>query len=168
MKAFHIARYPPLPLTSSIFIIDLLLTLSFNPSPSYYPSALEPNIFAMLAVQSLLPAVGLLLLLSRGRVRAEEVTCYAPDGVTIADNETYVPCNKLGITQTGIHSSCCRLDGDQDARDICSTSGLCTNQITNLLTRGYCTDKTWASAACVNVCTDPDVRLFSPLPIVHE
>lgn len=88
------------------------------------------------------------------RVTAQ-VTCFAPDGVTIADNETYVPCNKLGITQQGVHSSCCRLDGAPDDRDLCASTGLCINN--GVVSRGYCTDQTWKSPACVNVCTEPKV-----------
>ncbi|KAF4910716.1 hypothetical protein CGCVW01_v011636 [Colletotrichum viniferum] len=83
---------------------------------------------------------------------AQEVACYAPDG-SVANNETYVPCNKLGITQSGVFSSCCALDGPADERDICSSSGLCINK-QQQPQRGFCTDKTWKSKACVNICTD--------------
>ena len=93
------------------------------------------------------------------RVTAD-VTCFAPDGVTIADNETYVPCNKLGITQQGVHSSCCRLDGAPDDRDLCASTGLCINN--GVVSRGYCTDQTWKSPACVNVCTQPNVSPHLP------
>ncbi|KAK3324998.1 hypothetical protein B0H66DRAFT_636505 [Apodospora peruviana] len=86
------------------------------------------------------------------RVTAD-TKCFAPDGVTVADNDTYVPCNKLGITQQGVHSSCCKLDGDPNDRDLCASTGLCVNS--GIISRGYCTDKTWKSPACVNVCTDP-------------
>ncbi|KAK7928320.1 hypothetical protein PG985_005318 [Apiospora marii] len=82
---------------------------------------------------------------------AQEVTCWAPDGKTQADNETYVPCNKLGIQQDGIFSSCCALDGPAERRDTCSSLGLC-NGPDNRLRRGFCTDKTWKSKACVDVC----------------
>lgn len=87
--------------------------------------------------------------------QAQEVECWAPDGKTKADNETYVPCNKLGIEQDGVFSSCCNLDGDADERDLCTTTGLCLNG--NSLFRGYCTDKSWDSDACVKVCTDEEV-----------
>ncbi|KAI1735007.1 hypothetical protein F4680DRAFT_436664 [Xylaria scruposa] len=86
---------------------------------------------------------------------ADEVKCWAPDGKTLADNETVVPCNKLGIQQEGVYSSCCRLDGDANQRDYCTTSGLCLSTFDGVLRREYCTDKTWKSPACVNVCTDP-------------
>lgn len=94
------------------------------------------------------------------RGRADEVECWAPDGKTRADNETYVPCNKLGITQDGVYSSCCRLDGKADERDLCATSGLCLNG--GVLFRGYCTDKNWDSPACVSVCTDNSVSVSVP------
>ncbi|TGJ80291.1 hypothetical protein E0Z10_g8467 [Xylaria hypoxylon] len=89
-------------------------------------------------------------------VVADEVRCWAPDGKTLADNETVVPCNKLGIQQDGVYSSCCRLDGDATQRDYCTTSGLCLSTLDGVLRREYCTDKTWKSPACVNVCTDPN------------
>lgn len=89
-------------------------------------------------------------------VSAQEVSCYAPDG-SVANNETYVPCNKLGITQSGVFSSCCALDGPADERDICSSSGLCINK-QQQPQRGFCTDKTWKSKACVNICMDEAVR----------
>ncbi|KAJ2988878.1 hypothetical protein NUW58_g3752 [Xylaria curta] len=87
---------------------------------------------------------------------ADEVRCWAPDGKTLADNETVVPCNKLGIQQEGVYSSCCRLDGDARQRDYCTTSGLCLSTFDGVLRREYCTDRTWKSPACVNVCTDPN------------
>lgn len=86
------------------------------------------------------------------RVFAQEASCYAPNG-DLANNETYVPCNKLGINQAGVFSSCCALDGPPDQRDICSSSGLCINR-QGQPQRGYCTDKTWKSKACNHVCTD--------------
>jgi nitrate reductase NapE component len=85
---------------------------------------------------------------------ADEVACWAPDGVTMADNSTYVPCNKLGIEQEGVYSSCCQLDGDPDERDLCTTTGLCL--LRGVLSRGYCTDRNWDSPACVNVCTEDE------------
>lgn len=88
---------------------------------------------------------------------AQEVACWAPDGVTRADNETYVPCNKLGIQQADVYSMCCALDGPADERDICSASGLCTASGRGL-TRAYCTDKTWKSKACLNICMDDNAN----------
>ncbi|KAI0426009.1 hypothetical protein F5Y09DRAFT_351710 [Xylaria sp. FL1042] len=106
----------------------------------------------------MLASIGLLLLATSftWRAAADEVQCWAPDGKTLADNETVVPCNKLGIQQEGVYSSCCRLDGDAKQRDYCTTSGLCLSTLDGVLRREYCTDKTWKSPACVNVCTDPE------------
>lgn len=92
--------------------------------------------------------------------RADEVECWAPDGKTKGDNDTYVPCNKLGITQNGVYSTCCRLDGDPDERHLCAASGLCLKG--GVLLRGYCTDKNWDSPACVNVCTSKSVSISDP------
>ncbi|KAK1494124.1 hypothetical protein CCUS01_13791 [Colletotrichum cuscutae] len=100
---------------------------------------------------SMLGVVLSLSLYSLG-VLSQEASCYAPDG-TLADNETYVPCNKLGINQAGVFSSCCALDGPPEQRDICSSSGLCINR-QQQPQRGFCTDKTWKSKACNHVCTD--------------
>ncbi|KAK2034158.1 hypothetical protein LX32DRAFT_442129 [Colletotrichum zoysiae] len=94
-------------------------------------------------------AVGLGL---AARVIAQEAACYAPNG-NLADNETYVPCNKLGINQAGVFSSCCALDGPPEQRDICSSSGLCINR-QGQPQRGFCTDRTWQSKACNHVCTN--------------
>ncbi|CAM1504265.1 Fc.00g018560.m01.CDS01 [Cosmosporella sp. VM-42] len=102
----------------------------------------------------MLARFGLLLALGLAGAQAAEVVCYAPDGETRAPNETYVPCNKLGITQSGVFSSCCRLDGNATDRDLCTTSGLCLNR--GIVQREFCTDRTWKSPACVNVCTDPE------------
>ncbi|KAI0451269.1 hypothetical protein F5B21DRAFT_487808 [Xylaria acuta] len=106
----------------------------------------------------MLALIGFLLIATPfGRLAgADEVRCWAPDGKTLADNETVVPCNKLGIQQEGVYSSCCRLDGDANQRDYCTPSGLCLSTFDGALRREYCTDKTWKSPACVNVCTDPE------------
>ncbi len=94
-----------------------------------------------------------------------EVPCFAPDGVTIAPNDSFVPCNKLGITQVGVYSSCCLLDGDTD-RDLCAASGLCVNG--GVVRREFCTDKSWASPACVKVCLDPVVSTLQQEPLVES
>ncbi|KAI8627622.1 hypothetical protein F5Y19DRAFT_440576 [Xylariaceae sp. FL1651] len=104
----------------------------------------------------MLVVLGILLAACVGPLtRADEVQCWAPDGKTLADNNTVVPCNKLGIQQAGVYSSCCRLDGVADQRDLCTTTGLCLSTADGVIRREFCTDKTWKSPACVNVCTDP-------------
>ncbi|KAI1113514.1 hypothetical protein F5Y14DRAFT_417482 [Nemania sp. NC0429] len=139
--------------------VPRLLTISLRPIVDEKDSAL--TYFADLASNYLetMPLIAYLLLAatSVGRLAlADEITCWAPDGKTQADNDTVVPCNKLGIQQEGVYSSCCRLDGDLSQRDYCTTSGLCLSTLDGVLRRGYCTDKTWKSAACVNVCIDPN------------
>lgn len=118
------------------------------------PSKSPTELVTMLA----LVVTQLLALSLVSPARADEVTCWAPDGKTRGNNETYVPCNKLGITSDNVFSSCCALDGNPDKRDLCTVNGLCSRG--NVLTRGYCTDKNWESEACVNVCTDPEVCYF--------
>lgn len=83
---------------------------------------------------------------------AAEVKCYAPDGQTVANSSLVAPCNNLGITQSGIHSSCCQLQGDEDARDLCTATGLCLSA--GIVRRGFCTDQTWKNPTCVGVCMD--------------
>lgn len=89
-------------------------------------------------------------------ILAQEAACYAPNG-DLANNETFVPCNKLGVEQAGVFSSCCALDGPLKERDTCSSSGLCINR-QGQPRRGFCTDKSWKSKACVHVCMDFEVR----------
>lgn len=102
----------------------------------------------------LFPTAGQLLVLGLvACASAQEVPCWAPDGKTRSDNDTYVPCNKLGIQQNDVFSMCCALDGTPEDRDICSASGLCSDR-QNRLTRAYCTDKTWKSDACLKICID--------------
>lgn len=88
-------------------------------------------------------------------VSGQEVTCYALNG-DIGDNTTWVPCNKLGLTQSGVFSSCCILDGPNESRDVCDKSGLCIDSEGNYRT-GLCTDRTWNSKACVRECVNEEV-----------
>ena len=88
--------------------------------------------------------------------------CYAPDG-SISPGDGYLPC----INTLNIDSMCCVLNGTalkeigetaSDA-DTCSTSGLC--QMSNGdFARNYCTDKTWKSPNCLNICTGGAVSLI--------
>jgi hypothetical protein len=52
------------------------------------------------------------------RVVTGEVTCYTPDGETLADNTTYFPCNKLSINQYSVYSSCDSSGQNPDGFDI--------------------------------------------------
>ncbi|KAF4815447.1 hypothetical protein CGCTS75_v013021 [Colletotrichum tropicale] len=81
----------------------------------------------------------------------QEMSCYGINGL-VGDNETWIPCNKLGLTQAGVFSSCCMLNGAPESRDICDKSGLCINSEGQFRT-GLCTDKTWKSKTCVQACS---------------
>ncbi|KAF6843609.1 hypothetical protein CMUS01_01936 [Colletotrichum musicola] len=92
----------------------------------------------------------------------QETTCYAPNG-DIADNETYVPCKKLGIFQVGIYSSCCALAGRHETRQTCLASGLCED-FSGQLYRGFCTDRTWTSKACTSLCMGDESSGYASKP----
>ncbi|KAF3809556.1 hypothetical protein GCG54_00012840 [Colletotrichum gloeosporioides] len=87
-------------------------------------------------------------------VSGQEVTCSALNG-DIGDKTTWVPCNKLGLQQSGVFSSCCILDGPNESRDACDKSGLCIDSEGKYRT-GLCTDKTWNSKACVQECVNEE------------
>ena len=87
--------------------------------------------------------------------------CYAPDG-TLSSNNSYLPC----VSTIGIHSMCCLLNattldgsGQPPNIDSCLPSGQCSTPTT--YSRDFCTDQTWKSPNCLNVCTDGAVSLFS-------
>lgn len=130
---------------------------SHSPAVSSFPFLMPSPEYAF----KMLPTALVILAVSLGRVLGDEKACYAPDGVTLANNETYVPCNKLGITFEGAHSSCCRLDGDPDERQTCALNGLCKKG--NDQYRGYCTDQSWNDDACVKVCMDESVSTGHPI-----
>ncbi|KAK8084995.1 hypothetical protein PG997_006266 [Apiospora hydei] len=89
-------------------------------------------------------------------------TCYAPDGTPASDG-SYIPCNFSGGA-----SMCCPTNssstngnggdprsGGGGSRDSCTEGGLCIGQSDGKTRRGYCTDQSWKSSACVNICTNP-------------
>jgi hypothetical protein len=81
-----------------------------------------------------------------------EVPCYAPDGVTLAD-DSYRPCNNLGVlTDPGMFSSCCRLNAVPETKELCDARGLCVQG--DIVRRGFCTDSSWSDPACLNFCID--------------
>jgi hypothetical protein len=96
-----------------------------------------------------------------GHLTVASTLCYAPDG-SVSPGDGYLPC----INTIGIDSMCCVLnvtalqeinEPATDA-DMCSTDGLC--QIANgEFSRNYCTDKTWKSPNCLNICTGGAVSL---------
>ncbi|KAK7975982.1 hypothetical protein PG989_014445 [Apiospora arundinis] len=90
-------------------------------------------------------------------------TCYAPDG-TAASDGSYMPCSFSGAV-----SMCCPTNSSGNgnggnsgdprtsggSRDTCTEGGLCIGQADGKTRRGYCTDQSWKSSACVNICTNP-------------
>ncbi|KAK8045286.1 hypothetical protein PG993_005310 [Apiospora rasikravindrae] len=99
-------------------------------------------------------------------------TCYAPDG-TAASDGSYMPCNFSGGA-----SMCCptnsssssntnggdpRSGGGGGSRDTCTEGGLCIGQSDGKTRRGYCTDQSWKSSACVSICTDPSDLILTLL-----
>lgn len=79
--------------------------------------------------------------------------CYSPDGSLFPDN-SYMPC----ISTNGVDSMCCLTNTTvpQDA-DTCLASGQCLRE--GAYYRDFCTDKTWRSPNCLNVCIDTTVSL---------
>ncbi|KAK8023062.1 hypothetical protein PG991_006943 [Apiospora marii] len=87
-------------------------------------------------------------------------TCYAPDGTPASDG-SYMPCSFSGGA-----SMCCPTNGTSTngnngdprsnggSRDTCTEGGLCIGQSDGKTRRGYCTDQSWKSSACVNICTN--------------
>ncbi|KAI2639045.1 hypothetical protein GGS26DRAFT_371534 [Hypomontagnella submonticulosa] len=75
-------------------------------------------------------------------------TCYRPDGSAVDD--TYMPCD----TDADV-SMCCHLAFTNNGGDLCGSGpsyGLCGVTGTQLW-RESCTDPTWKSPACLNLCT---------------
>ncbi|KAK7942820.1 uncharacterized protein PG986_011933 [Apiospora aurea] len=91
-------------------------------------------------------------------------TCYAPDGTPASDG-SYIPCNfsdgaSMCCPTNSSSSSSNGNGGDPrsgggGSRDSCTEGGLCIGQYDGKTRRGYCTDQSWKSSACVNICTDP-------------
>ncbi|KAH9223775.1 hypothetical protein DL95DRAFT_517846 [Leptodontidium sp. 2 PMI_412] len=78
-------------------------------------------------------------------------TCYNPDGSEIKD-PAYQACNQFA----GSVSQCCGTNHTGVvAPDTCQANGLCQNNGDSVYWRQGCTDKTWKSPFCLNLCTDP-------------
>lgn len=74
------------------------------------------------------------------------VQCYHPDGAPITDPD-YIPCKP---ENAAIGSSCCALKRISYP-DRCLPTGLCGNG--DDVFRDSCTDKTWKSPLCPQLCT---------------
>ncbi|KAI1487172.1 hypothetical protein F5X96DRAFT_672898 [Biscogniauxia mediterranea] len=87
-------------------------------------------------------------------------TCYRPDGSTVDD--VYQPfdesaefsacCRPAGTTYNADHSDDDN-DDDENDGDARTSLGLCAGPGMQLR-RGSCTDPTWTSPACLNICAD--------------
>jgi hypothetical protein len=88
--------------------------------------------------------------------------CYAPDGTVQEPAAAYLPC----VSTQNVDSMCCVLNVTalialgESASDIdtCLPNGLCRNSAVNF-SRNFCTDKTWKSSSCLNVCTGDSVSI---------
>ncbi len=91
--------------------------------------------------------------------------CYAPDG-SLSPGDGYMPC----VTTLDVDSMCCVLNvtaleliGQSAANvDTCQPDGLCLNGAQSNLaggqfSRNFCTDRTWKSPNCLNVCAGGNV-----------
>jgi len=98
-----------------------------------------------------------------GYLAIASALCYAPDG-SVSPGDGYLPC----INTLNVDSMCCVLnvtalkeinEPASDA-DQCAINGLC--QMANgQFARNYCTDSTWQSPNCLNICTGGEVSLTS-------
>ncbi|KAK0116620.1 hypothetical protein ONS96_012476 [Cadophora gregata f. sp. sojae] len=80
-----------------------------------------------------------------------DAACYNRDGSEIKD-PAYQPCNQFA----GAVSQCCGTNHTGVvAPDTCQANGLCQNNGDSVFWRQGCTDKTWKSPFCLNLCTDP-------------
>jgi len=87
-------------------------------------------------------------------------TCYIRNGTdrnTLIDAgpDLYQPC----WTKQAFSMCCRKGPGGVDA---CLGNGLCINKANDTY-RESCTDKTWQSSSCLNLCFDPDSE-HCPLP----
>ena len=87
---------------------------------------------------------------------AELADCFLPNGTAVPLSFAYQLC----ISTQNVHSMCCVLNitalealGENAGNlDICLTNGLCQTPQGGY-GRDLCTDKTWTSPNCLNVCT---------------
>lgn len=97
-----------------------------------------------------------------GHLAVATKLCYAPDG-SVSAGYGYFPC----INTLNVDSMCCVLNVTELERigetaadaDTCLTNGLCALS-NGGFTGNYCTDKTWKSPNCLNVCTGGEVSLM--------
>nr|POE72356.1 hypothetical protein CFP56_12229 [Quercus suber] len=79
--------------------------------------------------------------------RALDLTCYYPDGITVSTDEV---CNS-----TATASSCC------PSSSFCLDNGLCFGE--GVVSRGSCSDPTWASDTCAGYCKNEEKSSAVPI-----
>lgn len=124
---------------------------------------LTSRLFTMRHHQTtLLQSIPLLFLLRCAQiVRAQNINCYFPNGDAISDgstpgaNEFYLPCNQ-SFGNDNQHM-CCKTASPFN--DVCNPDGLCARDSNpglgedQGLMRSTCTDPSWTSPSCLNLCT---------------
>ena len=82
--------------------------------------------------------------------------CYYPEGNLAVDQ---VPCNAAVANKGENASACCNNDGNS----YCTQNGLCLQG--GVLYRSSCTDKSWQSSKCPQLCTDGTSPFFSSITL---
>lgn len=106
---------------------------------------------------SLVFSVSTLLLTTLVATTRAVESCYFPSGLEIVPsvNATYEPCNE----QAGAISQCCPTNQG------CSANGLCVD-VDGQYSRGGCTDSTFGSPYCLDLCTTvlvcPNLQFTKP------
>jgi len=85
------------------------------------------------------PSIFVLILATTASSFVDE--CYYPDGSAPADY-SFVACNNSAV------SACCV----PSEGDICLANGLCQDVSDGSVFRGACTDQTWKSSSCPQIC----------------
>lgn len=103
---------------------------------------------AMIKLRSLPSALALLALSLL--LNLAWADCYLPNGTSITQlrgSPQWLPCNS-----SSPYSMCCRTNGTGTS-DTCLPNGLCHNDVAPNLWRESCTDPTWQSPYCLQLCT---------------
>lgn len=100
---------------------------------------MKTSVAASMQRSTLLSSLGILILFVCKS--SEFVQCYYPDG-SIPTDFSYVPC-----TSNPVSSCCIPLEGD-----VCQDNGLCYYPASRAIYRAACTDQTWKSSGCPQVC----------------
>ncbi|KIW03167.1 uncharacterized protein PV09_05395 [Verruconis gallopava] len=84
-------------------------------------------------------------------IRGSNCNCFLPNGTDVnrlfdLDGDVWVPCSTAGDD-----SMCCRTNVTKGA-DTCVSNGLCHSNGGPMLWRESCTDPTWTSPACLQLC----------------